>query len=494
MNPNLILLVFVIYTLLLFFITWLTSRKANNETYFIGNRRSIWYVVAYGMIGASLSGVTFMSVPGMVEQHGFAYFMVVIGYFIGYQVVAFVLLPLYYKLNLTSIYTYLDQRFGNSSYKAGSLLFILSRSLGASMRMFLVVLILQNFLFDSLGIPFALTAIIFISLVLLYTFQGGIRTIVWTDTLQTTFMLGALIFTLFAIASQLNMSIGDLFSTIADSKYSSMIVDDFNSKDHWLKQLLSGIFITITMTGLDQEMMQKNLSCRNLRDAQKNMVTFSFIVVGVTLLFLVLGASLYIYTDTLNIVRPALADDLFATVSFNYLPAIAGFVFLIGLISAAYPSADGAITSLTTSFSLDILRINRKEYSEKKQKRIRLLVHFSFALLLLGLIILFSTINDRSIIDKLFTIAGYTYGPLLGLFAFGLYTKRPIRDKLVFIPVIAAPVLCYFLAGNSKEWFGGYQVGFELLIINGALTFAGLWALSRRGEAVSKQAKHNDIP
>jgi len=479
MNPNLILLVFVIYTLLLFFITWLTSRKANNETYFIGNRRSIWYVVAYGMIGASLSGVTFMSVPGMVEQHGFAYFMVVIGYFIGYQVVAFVLLPLYYKLNLTSIYTYLDQRFGNGSYKAGSLLFILSRSLGASMRMFLVVLILQNFLFDALGIPFVMTAVIFISLVLLYTFQGGIKTIVWTDTLQTTFMLGALIFTLFAIASQLDMSIGQLFSSIADSKYSNMIVSDFNSKDHWLKQLLSGIFITITMTGLDQEMMQKNLSCRNLRDAQKNMVTFSFIVVGVTLLFLVLGAALYIYTDTMNIVRPALADDLFATVSFIYLPAITGFVFLIGLISAAYPSADGAITSLTTSFSLDILRINRKEYNEKKQKRIRLLVHFSFALLLLGLIILFSTINDRSIIDKLFTIAGYTYGPLLGLFAFGLFTKRPIRDKLVFIPVIIAPVLCYLLANNSKEWFGGYQVGFELLIINGLLTFAGLWALSR---------------
>lgn len=481
MNPNIILLVFVVYTMLLFFITWLTSRRANNETYFIGNRRSIWYVVAYGMIGASLSGVTFMSVPGMVEQHGFAYFMVVIGYFIGYQVVAFVLLPLYYKLNLTSIYTYLDQRFGNGSYKAGSLLFILSRSLGASMRMFLVVLILQNFLFDALGIPFVMTAVIFISLVLLYTFQGGIKTIVWTDTLQTTFMLGALVFTLFAIASQLDMSIGDLFSSIADSKYSNMIVSDFNSKDHWLKQLLSGIFITITMTGLDQEMMQKNLSCRNLRDAQKNMVTFSFIVVGVTLLFLVLGAALYIYTDTMNIVRPALADDLFATVSFTYLPAIAGFVFLIGLISAAYPSADGAITSLTTSFSLDILRINRKEYSEKKQKRIRLLVHFSFALLLLGLIILFSTINDRSIIDKLFTIAGYTYGPLLGLFAFGLFTKRPIRDKLVFIPVIIAPVLCYILANNSKEWFGGYQVGFELLIINGLLTFVGLWGLSRRG-------------
>ncbi len=480
MNSQLILIVFSIYTLLLFFITWLTSRRANNETYFIGNKRSIWYVVAYGMIGASLSGVTFMSVPGMVEQHGFAYFMVVVGYFIGYQVVAFVLLPLYYKLNLTSLYSYLNQRFGNTSHKTGSLLFILSRSLGASMRMFLVVLILQNFLFDSLGIPFAVAAVIFILLVLLYTFQGGIKTIVWTDTLQTTFMLGALVFTLFAIASQLDMNISELFSSIANSKYSNIIVTDFTSKDHWLKQLLSGIFITITMTGLDQEMMQKNLSCKNLKDAQKNMVTFSFIVVGVTLLFLVLGAALYIYTDTMNIVRPELADDLFATVSFNYLPPIAGFVFLIGLISAAYPSADGAITSLTTSFSLDILNINRPEFNEAKQKRIRLMVHLSFAVLLLGLIIMFSYVNDRSIIDKLFTIAGYTYGPLLGLFAFGLYTKRKIHDKLVFIPVIISPLLCYFLADNSKELLFGYQVGFELLIINGLLTFAGLFILSKR--------------
>lgn len=488
MDYKIILIIFLAYTLLLFFITWLTSRRANNESYFIGNRKSPWFVVAYGMIGASLSGVTYMSVPGMVEQHNFSYFMVVLGFFVGYQIIAFVLLPLYYRLNLTSIYTYLDKRFGNTSYKTGSLLFIISRLLGASMRMFLVVLILQNFLFNDIGIPFAVTATIFILLVLIYTFQGGIKTIIWTDTLQTTFMLGALIYTLFAIASQLDLSIGGLFSTIADSEYSTIINCDYNSKDHWLKQFLSGIFITVTMTGLDQEMMQKNLSCKNIRDAQKNMVSFSFIVVGVTLLFLALGAALYIYTDTMNIQRPALADDLFATVSFKYLPPLAGFVFFIGLISAAYPSADGAVTSLTTAFSIDILKIEKYK-SEKLKKRIRLIVHFSFAAVLLGLIIFFNFINDRSIIDKLFTIAGYTYGPLLGLYAFGLYTKRKIKDSLVFIPVIIAPIFCYILANNSKSWFNGYQIGFELIIINGLITILGLLLLSTKEKLDFKEVK-----
>ncbi len=484
MNTTLILSVFVVYTLLLFFITWLTSRRAGNETYFIGNRRSLWYVVAYGMIGASLSGVTFMSVPGWVGNTGFSYFMVVIGYFLGYLVISFVLLPLYYRLQLTSIYTYLGQRFGGNTYRTGALLFILSRSLGASMRMFLVVFVLQTFLFDSLGVPFWLAAVIFIVLVLLYTFQGGIKTIVWTDTLQTTFMLGALIYTLLAIAGEMNLGIGELVSRIFESDYSQMIVSDFSARNHWLKQLLSGAFITIAMTGLDQEMMQKNLSCRSLRDARKNMLSFSVVVVGVNLLFLLLGAALYLFTDAKGIERPPLADDLFATVSLYHLTPLAGIVFLIGLISAAYPSADGAITSLTTSFSIDILRINREGYDARKQKRIRLLVHFSFAVLLLGLIIMFSFINDRSIIDKLFTIAGYTYGPLLGLFAFGLFTQRSIRDKLVFAPVIAAPVLCYLLAENSVVLLNGYQVGFELLIINGLLTFAGLWALSRKKAAI----------
>lgn len=480
MNIGLILTVFVVYTLLLFLITWFTSRKANNETYFIGNRRSLWYVVAYGMIGASLSGVTFMSVPGWVGETGFSYFMVVLGYFLGYLVISFVLLPLYYKLNLTSIYTYLEQRFGFASYKTGSLLFIVSRSLGASLRMFLVVNVLQIFLFDSLGIPFAATACIFILLVLLYTFQGGIKTIVWTDTLQTTFMLGALIFTIVAIASKMNLSVFGLFERITESAYSNVIVTDFTSRTHWLKQLLSGAFITITMTGLDQEMMQKNLSCKNLRDAKKNMLTFSVVLIFVNLLFLFLGASLFLYADAFSIPIPALSDDLFATVSLHYLPPIAGIVFLVGLISAAYPSADGAITSLTTSFSIDILKINREGLSDKQRKNKRLIVHFSFALILLGLIIMFSYINDRSIIDKLFTIAGYTYGPLLGLYSFGLFTRLKIKDKWVLFPVIIAPVISYLLSVFSEQILFGYKVGFELLIINGFLTFTGLLIISKR--------------
>jgi Na+/proline symporter len=483
MNIGLILTVFVVYTLLLFFITWLTSRKANNESYFIGNRRSLWYVVAYGMIGASLSGVTFMSVPGWVGTTGFSYFMVVLGYFLGYLVISFVLLPLYYKLNLTSIYTYLEQRFGFASYKTGSLLFIVSRSLGASLRMFLVVNVLQIFLFDSLGVPFAATACIFILLVLLYTFQGGIKTIVWTDTLQTTFMLGALIFTIISIASKMNLSVLGLFERITDSTYSNVIVTDFTSRTHWLKQLLSGAFITITMTGLDQEMMQKNLSCKNLRDAKKNMLTFSAVLIFVNLLFLFLGASLFLYADALSIPIPALSDDLFATISLNYLPPIAGIVFLVGLISAAYPSADGAITSLTTSFSIDILNINSESLTDKQRKIKRLIVHFSFAMLLLGLIVMFSYINDKSIIDKLFTIAGYTYGPLLGLYSFGLFTRLKIRDKWVLFPVIVAPVLSYLLSIYSEQILFGYKVGFELLIINGFLTFVGLLIISRQNSS-----------
>ncbi|PKP03615.1 MAG: sodium:solute symporter [Bacteroidetes bacterium HGW-Bacteroidetes-6] len=481
MKIGLILTVFIVYTLLLFFITWLTSRKANNETYFIGNRRSLWYIVAYGMIGASLSGVTFMSVPGWVGETGFSYFMVVLGYFLGYLVISFVLLPLYYKLNLTSIYTYLEQRFGFASYKTGAMLFVVSRSLGASLRMFLVVNVLQIFLFNGLGVPFVVTACIFILLVLLYTFQGGIKTIVWTDTLQTTFMLGAMVFTIASIASQMNLSVVELVKKVADSSFSYITVTDFTARNHWLKQLLSGAFITITMTGLDQEMMQKNLSCKNLRDARKNMLSFSVVLIFVNMLFLFLGASLFLYADTFSIPIPALPDDLFATISLHYLPPLAGIVFLVGLISAAYPSADGAITSLTTSFSIDILKINRLGLSEKQQKRKRLIVHFSFAILLLSLIIMFSYINDRSIIDKLFTIAGYTYGPLLGLYSFGLFTRLQIHDKWVLVPVLAAPMLSYLLSIFSEQLLSGYKVGFELLIINGFLTFIGLLFISKRG-------------
>ena len=487
LNTSVILSVFVVYTAFIFLVTYITSRKANNESYFIGNRRSLWYVVAYGMIGASLSGVTFMSVPGWVGETGFSYFMVVVGYWLGYLVISFVLLPLYYRLNLTSIYSYLGGRFGFTSYKSGSLLFIISRLLGASLRMFLVVNVLQIFLFNGLGVPFFLTATIFILLVLLYTFQGGIKTIVWTDTLQTTFMLIAVVMTIVMISDRMGVGLGELFKRVMASEYSNIIITDFSARNHWLKQLLSGAFITITMTGLDQEMMQKNLSCRNLRDAQKNMLSFSVVLVFVNMIFLFLGATLFLYANEAGIEIPVLKDDLFATISLQYLSPLAGIVFLVGLISAAYPSADGAITSLTTSFSIDILGINDKLWSESRKKKTRLMVHFGFAIVLLLLIGMFSIINDRSVIDKLFTIAGYTYGPLLGLFAFGLFSKKEIKDK--FVPVIAlvSPVICDTISSQSEVLFNGYKFGFELLILNGLLTYTGLWIIRKRQISTNKQ-------
>lgn len=477
LTTSTILIVFITYTVFLYIVTYITSRKANNETYFTGNKRSLWYVVAYGMIGASLSGVTFMSVPGWVGDTGFSYFMVVLGYWLGYLVISFVLLPLYYKLNLTSIYSYLSNRFGFSSYKTGSLLFIVSRLLGASLRMFLVVNVLQIFLFNSLGVPFMVTALVFILLVLLFTYQGGIKTIVWTDTLQTTFMLIAVVMTIIIIADRMDISLTDLFSRVMDSDYSKIIVTDFSARNHWLKQLLSGAFITITMTGLDQEMMQKNLSCRNLRDAQKNMLSFSVVLVFVNMIFLFLGATLFMYANEKGIVIPLQKDDLFATISLQYLTPVAGIIFLVGLISAAYPSADGAITSLTTSFSIDIIGIKEKLWPEAKKKKVRQMVHLGFAFVLLMMIGMFSIINDRSVIDKLFTIAGYTYGPLLGLFAFGLFSKKAVKDKYVPYIALLSPVICYVLSSQSVIWFNGYKFGFELLILNGLLTYFGLWLI-----------------
>ena len=478
MNALTILLVFLAYTSLIFLISWLTSRKADNESYFLGNRRSPWYIVAYGMIGSSLSGVTFMSVPGWVGDTGFSYLMIVFGYVLGYLFITFVLLPMYYKLQLTSIYSYLGQRFGLNSHKSGSWFFLMSRSLGSSLRMFLVINVLQIFVFDSFGIPFYLTTIIFIVLVLLYTYQGGVRTIVWTDTLQTTFMLAALVLSLIMISGEMNISLFALSERVFDSSYSNIIVNDFTARNHWLKQLLSGAFITIAMTGLDQDMMQKNLSCKTLKDARKNMLSFSVILVFVNMLFLVLGAALFLYADFSAISLPAMSDDLFPVISLHHLPFIAGLIFLIGLVSAAYSSADGSLTALTTSFSLDIIGMRRKGWDEKRQKKIRRIVHLCFAVLMWIMIVVFEAINDKSVIDKLFTIAGYTYGPLLGLFSFGLFTKRKIRDKLVFIPVLVAPILSYLLSFYSEILFKGYKFGFELLIINGILTFIGLYILS----------------
>jgi Na+/proline symporter len=482
MSPVIILGVFLIYTLVLFAITWITSRKADNDSFFIGNKASPWFVVAYGMIGASLSGVTFMSLPGWVKDTQFSYMVVVLGYLFGYTVIALVLLPLYYRLRLTSIYSYLNQRFGFWSYKTGAGFFIISRTLGASLRMFLVIYVLQIFVFDAWNVPFWVNVLIFIVLIILYTLKGGIKTIIWTDTLQTTFMLLAVVLSVIYISKDLDISVFNLAKTVKESSASKMFNMDWHHERFFLKQFFSGMFITIVMTGLDQEMMQKNLSCRNIKEAQKNMFTFSGILVFVNLLFLFLGALLLMYVQNKGI-DVSSSDDIFPTVAIKYLSPTAGLVFLIGLISAAFPSADGALTSLTTSVSIDFLGLERREgMSEKTKTRIRYIVHLSIAFIFFLSVLIFSALNNKAVIDQLFTIAGYTYGPLLGLYSFGLFTKRQVKDKLTPVIAIASPLICYILSSYSVELFNGYKFGFELLLLNGLLTYTGLYVFSKKPE------------
>ena len=479
--------IFIIYTLILFGITYLTARKANNQSFFSGNKRSPWFVVAYGMIGASLSGVTFMSVPGWVNERSFTYMLTVFGFFLGYLVIAFVLMPTYYKLNLTSIYKYLETRFGRFSHKTGSFYFLLSRTLGASLRMFIVIIVLQNFVFSHWGVPFELTVILFLGLILLFTFKGGIKTIIWTDTLQTTCMLTALVMCFVMIGQSMNMSVGDLFSTVWKSDYTKVFETDSASRLCWWKQILGGMFISITMTGLDQEMMQKNLSCKNIKSAQKNMITFSITLFFVNFLFLVLGAALYIYSNKIGL--DIKGDSLFPTIAINHLGPLAAIVFIIGLISALFPSADGALTSLTTAFSIDFLNLEqRQDYTEKKKTRIRHFVHIFFAIIFVGVIIFYGKHQNKHLIDILYQVASITYGPLLGLFAFGLLTKRKVKDKYVPIVCLLSPIICFILNLNSKAWFN-YSFDFELLVLNGLLTFIGLLLIAKKEPSTIESSK-----
>ncbi len=472
-------LIVAIYFLILMIISFVTGKKSNNENFFLGNRQSPWYIVSIGMIGASLSGVTFISVPGWVKTTQFTYLQMVAGYFLGYLTIAYVLLPVYYKLNLTSIYTYLEKRYGNYGYKTGAWLFLISRTIGAAARLYLMANVLQISLFNALGIPFAVTVIITIALIWLYTFRGGIKTIIWTDTLQTLFMLASVIITIIYIAKSMNMGGWDLVKTINKSELSRIFIfDDWHSKQNFFKQFLSGAFITIVMTGLDQDMMQKNLSCKNLKEAQKNMKWYGIAFIPTNILFLSMGVLLYMYANHAGIPIPQRSDDLFPTiVNSNTLPAIVGVFFIIGLVAAAYSSADSALTSLTTSFSVDILG-NNKPGKELTKKR-RMLIHLSFSFVLILVILLFRIFKADSIISTVFTLAGYTYGPLLGLYAFGLFTKFKVDDKWIPALSILTPVIIGILDFNSKEWFG-FSLGYEKLIINGLLTFAGLALLSRK--------------
>ena len=484
---NLILVVFIVYTLLLFFVAHLTSRKSSNSTFFTGNRKSPWFVVAYGMIGASLSGVTFMSVPGGVYSGQFTYFGIVLGYIIGYAVIALVLLPLYYKLNLTSIYSYLGMKFGKSSEKTGALFFIISRLIGSAIRMYLVVFVLYEFVFKAWGVPFWVPAVIFITLILIYTFKGGIKTVVWTDTLQTTFLLLAAAMTVVIILKTLNISFTDLMSISSERGYTKLFETDWLHSKFFIKQILSGAFITITMTGLDQDMMQKNLSCKTLRDAQKNVMTSSFFFVLVNLLFMSLGAALIYYAQETGLQFPTnesgvvVNDKIFPTVAFS-LNKLTSIVFIIGLIAAGYSSADGTLTALTTTFCFDFLHFDKNDKISEEQKiRYRKYIHIGFALLYLLVIIMFRPFHNESLIDKIFEIAGYTYGPLLGLYTFGLFVKnRKTNDKFVPIVAISSPIISYVLNLYSKNIFFGYQFGFEILIVNGLLTFIGLMLISKK--------------
>ena len=484
---NLILVVFIVYTLLLFFVAHLTSRKSSNNTFFTGNRKSPWFVVAYGMIGASLSGVTFMSVPGGVYSGQFTYFGIVLGYIIGYAVIALILLPLYYKLNLTSIYSYLGMKFGKSSEKTGALFFIISRLIGSAIRMYLVVFVLYEFVFKAWGVPFWVPAVIFITLILIYTFKGGIKTVVWTDTLQTTFLLLAAAMTVVIILKTLNISFTDLMSISSERGYTKLFETDWSHSKFFVKQILSGAFITITMTGLDQDMMQKNLSCKTLRDAQKNVMTSSFFFVLVNILFMSLGAALIYYAQETGLQLPTnesgvvVNDKIFPTVAFS-LNKLTSIVFIIGLIAAGYSSADGTLTALTTTFCFDFLHFDKNDKISEEQKiRYRKYIHIGFALLYLLVIIMFRPFHNESLIDKIFDIAGYTYGPLLGLYTFGLFVKnRKTNDKFVPIVAISSPIISYVLNIYSKNIFFGYQFGFEILIVNGLLTFIGLMLISKK--------------
>ncbi len=480
MSPIAIIAIILGYFILLIAISYFTSKGADNDTFFVGNKNSKWYLVAFGMVGASLSGVTFVSVPGWVQSSEFSYMQMVFGYLVGYIVIANVLMPLYYRLNLTSIYTYLEQRFGFWTYKTGAFYFLLSRIIGASFRLFLVASVLQLAVFDNWGVPFWVTVAITIFLIWVYTNKGGIKTIVWTDTLQTFFMLTAVFVTIYVIKDQLNWSFGEMVQQVKSSDYSKIFFfDDWNSKQYFVKSFLSGMFITIVMTGLDQDMMQKNLSCKNIKEAKWNMYSMSIVMVFVTFVFLFLGALLFLFAAEKNITIPAKTDELFPLLATGgYLGYTVAVCFILGLIAAAYSSADSALTALTTSFCVDIIDINKKEVD--KRVKLRKTVHVGMSIVLFAVILLFNVINNSNVIDAVFKAASYTYGPLLGLYAFGLFTKMQVKDKWVPIISLASPIICYVIQLNSKVWLNGYEFGYDLLILNGLLTFVGLLIIHKK--------------
>jgi len=477
MSPLLVASILIVYFLALITISYFTSKGADSNTFFTGNRQSPWYLVAFGMIGSSLSGVTFVSVPGNVGKIGFGYFQIVLGYLVGYWVIIGVLMPLYYRLNVVSIYTYLEQRFDNWAYKTGAFFFLVSRTIGSSLRLFLAATVLQLFLFDSWGVPFIVTVATTIGLIWIYTFKGGIKTIVWTDSFQTLFLVTAVTVTVWQIADKLDFSFGEMIEAIQANGYGRIFYfDDVNSTLFFPKQFFGGAFIAITMTGMDQEIMQKNLTCKTLGDAQKNMFWFSLTLVVVNLLFLTLGALLYIFSVKEGLAIPALTDELYPRLAFQELGGLVGILFLLGITASSYASADSALAGLTTSFCIDFLQFKNKE--EKVNQKQKFMVHLGFSALFLLIIIIFKELNEKSVIDAVLYVAGYTYGPLLGLFSFGLLTKWRVKGILVPMICVLAPLLSYLLSSHSAAWFNGYKIGIEILIINGIFTFIGLLLIS----------------
>ncbi len=519
LTPTLVLAIVFLYFAMLVGVAYFTGRNVGNEGFFLANRRVPWYIVAYAMIGTSISGVTFISVPGAVGletglNRGLGYMQVVFGYLLGYLFIATVLMPLYYRLGLTSIYGYLEQRLGHWSYKTGAAFFILSRTVGSAARMFLAAVVLQSFVFEPLGVPFPLTVILMLALIYGYTYRGGLKTIIWTDTIMTTFFLVAVAWTVVTIGKTLNLNVGDIWPAVRDSRYGQMFFFDnfFSDPNHFVKQFVSGALIAVVMTGMDQDLMQKNLACKNIREAQKNMTVFCVYLVLINLAFLMLGALLYMYAGTLGIELPAKSDQLYPKIAFYHLDTAAGVFFILGLIASTYASSDSALTALTTSFCVDFLNFEKKRehpdpyaseqekvaYAETtvaQQRRARTLVHLGFAVAFVGIILLLKAFSGGAVISLIFKIAGYTYGPLLGLFAFGLFTDlklhpwalriprgnaaKPFEIPAVVLLCLLAPVLTWAIESGCKKWF---DVGFLTILLNGVITFAGLWVMSYREE------------
>jgi Na+/proline symporter len=479
MNPYISLIILVVYFGMLITVSIYTSKGADTNTFFTANRQSPWYLVAFGMIGTSLSGVTFVSVPGAVANIQFSYFQVVIGYILGYFVIGTVLMPLYYRLNLISIYSYLEQRFGFWSYKTGSGFFLLSRTIGSAVRLYVAAQVLQLALFKPLGVPFEVAVAITIFLIWIYTFKGGVKTIIVTDTLQTFFLITAVVLTIFLVSNELNLDgFGGIWNAVQKSGYSKIFYWETNDPKNFFKQFFAGVFIAIVMTGLDQDLMQKNLTCKNIGEAQKNMFWFVVVLVIVNFLFLSLGALLYVYAEAQGIPAPAKTDEFYPMLALNHLGIVVGITFLLGITAATYASSDSALTALTTAFCIDFMNIEKRP--EAKRSTIKFWVHVGFSVVFYIVILIFNRLNSKEVITAVFDLAGYTYGPLLGLFSFGAFLKRPVIDKWVPLVCLLAPVLTYIINDHSAEWFGGYKFGFERLIINGLITFAGLWLLHDR--------------